>query len=325
MEFQNAQTIAHDNTLKKKASNTVIVKKIEPEVIGVGRDIPEGIFGEIDMPPDNSIGRKIKKKKKKNKSSDAIGNEVKADALIIGKHKIELTDMEHIGSKMPKKKKKKTKPKAIRKPKPEKKAPKPGVMPALEINYDASLPPEADGLALDNVVSIPEELLQSVAAKTEKRTKALSKMLLNSVTPSMLSYDAASNYVQAVLSDGLKIDVEIDRGVLDVVKELNRLDVIHFFIKRLSLPKAMKERFMQTFIDELAKGSLESMRKIDKSENMSATLRELEAVVMKRSEHQANQRKKKDNDKKRIGLTEETDNGKRARSEVPLTPLVGGF
>lgn len=294
----------------------MISKPVEAQIIGRSKTIPEGIFGAVDMPEDNSNPQTSKKKK----------------FVQIGEHRVELTDMIPISIKVKgktvKKKKKLGKPKiktvTLERPAEKKKKKKQSVMPAIEINYDGSgLPPEAEGLNLDNVVSIPEEVLKRVVRTTETRTKRLSKLMLNSVTPSMLSYDAASNYVKAVLSDGLKIDVEVDRGVLEVVKELSRLDVVHFYLKRLSLPKALKEHYMRVFIDEMAKSSIESMKKADKSESQSSMLREMQAVVMKRSEHQtAEQTKEKA--QQRLGGTAVT---KRSRKDKPVSniPLAGGF
>lgn len=292
----------------------MISKPVEAQIIGRNKTVPEGIYGAIDMPVDNSNPQTEKKKK----------------FVQIGEHRVELTDMISIEVKLKgksvKKKKKLPKPKAktisIERPKEKKKKPKQSVMPALEINYGSTLPPEADGLNLDNVVSIPEDVLRKVARTTETRTKKLSKLMLNSVTPSMLSYDAASNYVKAVLSDGLKIDVEVDRGVLEVVKELSRLDVINFYMKRLSLPKALKEHFMKTFIEELSKTSIENMKKVDKGEAFSAQLREMEAVVMKRSEHQQKE------SKTRRKMPGEVDGAKRSRKDSQPDnhrPLMGAF
>lgn len=294
----------------------MISKPVEPQIIGCSKVIPEGIFGAVDMPEDNSNPQPEKKRK----------------FVQIGEHRVELTDMipmsVKVKGKIVKKKNKKlgkNKIKTVSIERPvEKKKKKQSVMPAIQINYEgADLPPEAEGLSLDNVVSIPEEVLKRVVRTTETRTKRLSKLMLNSVTPSMLSYDAASNYVKAVLSDGLKIDVEVDRGVLEVVKELSRLDVVHFYLKRLSLPKALKEHYMKVFIDEMAKSSIETMKKTDKSDSQSSMLREMQAVVMKRSEHQNNEHAK-EKSLERLGGTAVS---KRSRKDKPVSnvPLAGGF
>lgn len=294
----------------------MISKPKEPTIIGVNSDIPEGIFGQMEVPEDRSTEAQKKRK-----------------FVQIGEHRVELTEMVHLdlnlkGKSKAKKQKKKGKPlrqKITLDKKKTKKKRDSVVMPSLEINYGASMPEQAKGLELENVVSIPEEVLQKVVRTTEKRTKELSRMMLDSVTPSMLSYDAASNYVQAVLSDGLKIDVEVDRGVLEVVKEMSRLDVIFFYMKRLKLPKSLKEKFMHTFIEEMAKSSLEGMKKSDKSESFSSQLREMEAVIMKRSERQAQQGKTRQSN---LSDRPEGNGARRTRKDAAPTnnaPLMGGF
>lgn len=294
----------------------MISKPKQPTIIGVNSDIPEGIFGQMEVPEDRSTEAQKKRK-----------------FVQIGEHRVELTEMVHLdlnlkGKSKAKKQKKKGNPlrqKITLDKKKTKKKRDPVVMPSLEINYESTLPERAEGLELENVVSIPEEVLQKVVRKTERRTKELSRMMLNAVTPSMLSYDAASNYVQAVLSDGLKIDVEVDRGVLEVVKEMSRLDVIFFYMKRMQLPKSLKEKFMHTFIEEMAKSSLESMKKQDKSESFSSQLREMEAVIMKRSERQAQQGKTRQSN---LSDRPENSNGaRRTRKDAPANsaPLMGGF
>jgi hypothetical protein len=246
----------------------------------------------------------------------------------IGDHRVELTEMVHIDFDL-KKGKSKKRVKKLGKPKRQKvtldkkktpvKKREPVVMPSLAINYESTLPKQAEGLQLENVVSVSEEILQKVVRKTESRTKKLSKLMLDSVTPSMLSYDAASNYIQAVLSDGLNIDVEVDRGVLEVVKEMSRLDVIFFYMKRLKLPKSLKQRYMHTFIDEMAKSSLEGMKKHDKSETFSQQLREMQAVVMKRSEQQAKEKRVR-----KAAPQNDNAGAKRTRQDAG-SPLMGGF
>jgi hypothetical protein len=186
-----------------------------------------------------------------------------------------------------------------KKPKPAKR--KPRVMPSLDINYDSMLPKEAEGLKLDNTVDIPVPLLKSIGRLTNARTRSLSNLLLTSATPAALSYEAASSYVKAVLSDGLKIDVDIDRGVMEVVRDLSRLDVIHYFVKRLKLPQQYKQQFLSAFITELSKSSLENLRKSDKSNVMSEHIRELEGVIAKRSNSKVERHKRHSEESEAVG------------------------
>lgn len=155
------------------------------------------------------------------------------------------------------------------------------VMPEIEINYDNILPKEAEGVHIRNAVGIPEDLLKTIAANTEKRTKELSDLMLSSSTPSILSFDAASTYAKTVLRDGLNIEVDIDKGVLKVIEELSRMDVIYYFLNSLRLPKHYKRKFMESFIEKLSAHSLEAMEKANKSTAMSNNLRELEGFLVK--------------------------------------------
>lgn len=260
--------------------------------LGTTEELPEGIFGLLSSAvPEPKLVKKSKRK-----------IEAEAAALLAKpkKKKKRTGTAKSVVSSVPdvvksKKKRKilptvpETKAKTKTKTKPRKGSsnPKTRVMADFVINYDKTLPAEASGLPMDNVVGIPEELLDRITAKTQLNAKQLSNLMLLNAAPSVLSFDAASNYVRTVLDDGLGIEVEVDRGVLEVVKDLSRLDVVFFFLKRLALPMAFKRKFMQTFTDDMAKNALLTMQKTNKSAEMSQTLRELEGVLVKRSEHRA--------------------------------------
>ena len=225
-----------------------------PKPLGFSEELPEGIFGFMDEFADED-----KKTSRRRSSKPGLG--------LATRPKLQ----------------KRTPTKVVRKRRLE---PVSGdkVMPELAINYGRALPKEATGLTLDNVVSIPEELLKQITDRTQLNARKLSDIMLLNSAASVLSFDAASSYVKAVLDDGLGIEVDIDRGVLEVVKELARLDVIFFYVKRLNLPQALKKRFMHVFTDDLARQSLTAMNKTNKSEQFSNQLRELEGVLVKRSE-----------------------------------------
>lgn len=193
------------------------------------------------------------------------------------------------------------------------------VMPRMEINYKNVLPKEAAGLKLSNVVDIPVELLKKIRGVTTARTKKLSTLLLTNAAPSALSYDAASSYVKTVLADGLKIDVEIDKGVLEVVNDACRLDVIYFFVQRLKLPTEYKRRFMNAFIDELSKSALENMKRSDKTSSMSNHIRELEGVIGRRSEAKIEHRRSKPATELGAELPDESPFGARPKRPMNAT------
>lgn len=234
----------------------MIYSKLKP--LGLSDELPEGIFGLMDEQDTRTAGRRAKPKPKSKSKS-------KMRPAPASKPKLRKTAPAKVMTKR-------------RQP------PGTKVMPEFAINYEKALPREASGLMLDNVVSIPEDLLERITARTQSNARKLSDIMLLNSAASVLSFDAASSYVRAVLDDGLGIEVDVDRGVLDVVRELARLDVIFFYVKRLSIPQALKRRFMHTFTDDLAKQSLVTMNKTHKSEQFSQQLRELEGVLVKRSE-----------------------------------------
>lgn len=229
--------------------------KNKQKPLGLSDELPEGIFGLMDAAPSP---RPVRKKK-------TTGRDSRLDAA--SKPKLRKVVPTKVG------KRRHVPPMSSDR-----------VMPEFAINYGKALPSEANGLTLDNVVSIPEQLLKRITDRTQLNARKLSDIMLLNAAASVLSFDAASSYVRAVLDDGLGIEVDVDRGVLDVVKELARLDVVFFYVKRLSLPQALKRRFMHTFTDDLAKHSLTTMNKTNKSEQFSQQLRELEGVLVKRSE-----------------------------------------
>ena len=233
-----------------------MLKKRVTYHLGVSEDLPEGIFGLLKSLPTSPRG----------------ATKIKTDILRVDN--------------VLKLEKKKRAP-IVKRPAPTRASRKTKVMPDFVINYDKTLPEEASGILLDNVVNIPEELLEQITKKTQLNAKVLSRLMLLNAAPSVLSFDAASNYVRTVLDDGLGIEVEVDRGVLEVVKNLSRLDVIFFFVKRMALPIAFKRKFMHKFTEDTAVQSMALMQKTNKSDQMSSNLRELEGVLVKRSEKRA--------------------------------------
>lgn len=158
------------------------------------------------------------------------------------------------------------------------------VMPDLEIDFSKRIPKAAKGLKLDNVVTIPVDLLKAINKETENGTKELSDLMLLHILPQILAYDASSNYVKAVLRDGLNIEVDIDRATLEVVKEISRLGVINHFISKSTLPDSLKTRFLESFIDKTTSVCSDKILKVERGDMMSETIRQLQGVLVKRSE-----------------------------------------
>ncbi len=161
------------------------------------------------------------------------------------------------------------------------------VLPEIKINYDnATLPAEAAGLDLMNVVNIPDQLLKNLSLSIEGKTKDAAKLILLSAATSILSYDAASSYAKTVLRDGLAIDVSVDNGVGDVLRDMTRMDLLFYYVKRLQIPQPMKRLYMATLVEELAKRAAATLDKADKSNAISDVVgtisKRLEGVVVRK-------------------------------------------
>jgi len=151
---------------------------------------------------------------------------------------------------------------------------------SLEINRDA-YSDDLPNLQYENTIEVPEELLTNVKRKTDIRTKDFSQMLMSRVLPSLLGLDAAQSYVTSAMRDGLGIEVEFDDSVLEAVKGLTNLDLLFYFIRRSSLPKKYKHRFLSTVVEETAKSAVLKMDTRDKSEASKKHMKELQSLIVR--------------------------------------------
>lgn len=176
----------------------------------------------------------------------------------------------------------------------------PKILPGLDIDYEAfNIPEEAKGLDLRNRVDIPEEFLRTLKARTQARSRSLSNLLVSSVTPSLLSFDASMTYMQTVLSRGFKIDVDVDSFIFEYIKDITRLDVIVFYLKRLKAPQKVKQYYIERFIDKLLEHSTAAATRVEKEKHLSKSISEIEGVLVKgySQRQQKNNEQKADDDK----------------------------
>ncbi len=302
----------------------MIKKKKRRPPLGISEDLPEGIYGYIS-------------KKDRRPNIVPKNRDIPVGRELFGwspEHKIALPP------EVPRKKKKakKVKPseRTIRlKDKARKKEAKfkakaqSRILPNFDINYDSELPKEARHLNLQNVVRMDERALRSIIDNTETTSQALSALMLQTITPAVLAFDASSSYVKAVLSAGLKIDTEVDRGIAEIIQDLSRLEVVNFYVNRMNLDPLQKRRLIRRFIDGFSERSLAALAKADKGTQMSQQIRELEGVLVRNSERKKTGDETHDQRKKRErnggGAPDEIavpDSIRRTRRD---TPRSGGF
>lgn len=153
-------------------------------------------------------------------------------------------------------------------------------LPEIEVS-PSDTPPEFGRVQYENVVRIPVHTLKSTTAAIDRRTKAFSAQLIEHLIPLLLAYSAGTNYTQAVLKEGLKLDLEFDEGLEEAVKHIGYLNVVQYFIRNSKLPKSMKKLYMRQFVRKLSDRSVDAIfelnKKADTAQRMSS---ELQAVVM---------------------------------------------
>ncbi len=290
--------------------------------MGVSEDHPEGLYGVCPEPEDRLRHEKLRRKLRRQPVTRASfgwseeNHMPPAGAAPVAKSKKAKKLKKHLGERPVEAAKKKKKGLKIKK-----------ILPDFDINYASTLPDEARGLSLKNVVRFDEHQLKRVIRNTEDRTQGLSALMLQSVAPAVLSFDAASSYVAAVLRAGLKIDTEIDRGVAEIVQDLGRLEVVDHFIDKLQVGAEMKAQLRLNFANEFTATAMASMARANKSASMSNQIRELEGVLVKNSERKDNEKSKAMARRKPLveptgGSTGQTDGVRRSRSDRPMS---GGF
>lgn len=146
-----------------------------------------------------------------------------------------------------------------------------------EKNYASSVP----NLEYENMVSVPEDLLRKVTAKSTMRTRDLSQLMLSRLLPSMMGLEAAQSFVTTALRDGLGIEVEMDDAVMEASKVMSNLDLVFYFMRRSALPKKLKHKFMDTLIEQVAKDTAETMKTVSVRKEKTKAQAELQAMIVR--------------------------------------------
>jgi len=240
-----------------------MIKKKKP-IIDLS-EIPEGIFGalvpELKYVPEEA---KPSKKKKKVKQTPKL----KTSKVV--------------------KKKKKTKKIDYKLP----------VKNVVDIRTDTRKELLPD-LEYANIAEVPEDVLELVTKKTDLRTKSLSEIMLLSIVPSIMAFDASAAYVKAALRDGLGVDADLEDNALEAFKMLSNLEILNSMVNKMNIPPEHKQRTLKILTDKLSEAAAETLIKKLKSNDMSKKLQDLQGVVMRRlsdSKTRTHEPKEKKND-----------------------------
>lgn len=153
-------------------------------------------------------------------------------------------------------------------------------LPSIEIKKD-SYASELPDLEYENSVEVPEDLLKAVRRKTDLRTKDFSHMMMSRMLPSILALEAAQSYVKSAMRDGFEVEIEASNSILESVQHLINLDLLHYFLRRSSMPMKFRKQYMSTVVEEMAKASVQSMISKEKGNKLRNSIADLQSVIVK--------------------------------------------
>lgn len=135
----------------------------------------------------------------------------------------------------------------------------------------------------DNVVTIDSSEIKSIAKLIDKNTSTLNDKLLKRLVPLLLSYNASTAYVKAVLEEGFKIEVKFDNGLDESIQYVSYLAVLTHFVKNSGMPVSLKKQYLKKVAEGMAD---ETIKALIKGIQSTQKHNELQAVIMNRSRPQ---------------------------------------
>ena len=156
------------------------------------------------------------------------------------------------------------------------------------------LPEGHENVKFDNVVNVSEGVLKHILDNTDFATRKIVGTLLKRSIPLAMSYDNATSYAEAVLRDGLNIDIEIDDDILKIIDNLNKLSIAYMYSRMVKLPKSIRRLYVETLTVKFVDEAMAQMKIAQNTRKYSQSLRETVA-------HVTSSRERKKSDK---GLTD---------------------
>jgi hypothetical protein len=131
----------------------------------------------------------------------------------------------------------------------------------------------------DNEFEVPDELITEIQQSTTTREELLRQVLFEQASL-LYAYDDASNFVEAVMCDGLEMEVEMDRDILpEAFVPLSRLSVLSTFIDQCSLSDQVKKTLMGRLTVRTADEMVVAMNKRKAPEALAALHKQYAATV----------------------------------------------
>lgn len=180
-------------------------------------------------------------------------------------------------------------------PRPASNRPRRTMLPKMDVKRSKP-PAELASVNAGNVVYVPARELEAMTKMLGVQTSSLSNLMIRSLLPTMLSYQAATNYARAALKEGLDVEIDFDPGMLDCLMHVGNLNVIMHFVRQSKLPRSVKRRFINKVSDKLAETAVQAMVDVNKLEERKIQMQELQAVVYERSKNKTSHHSSADAD-----------------------------
>lgn len=138
-------------------------------------------------------------------------------------------------------------------------APEPVVEESDELGYVEIDIPESNGAQprympppeIENEIEVPQDVLSSLdEALAEKGDDY--RIALFELATSLFAFDDASNFVEVAMRDGMNLDIELDKSVLEAFRPLTQLNILNKTVQTLSLNDKLKATLMERLVTNIA-------------------------------------------------------------------------
>ena len=144
--------------------------------------------------------------------------------------------------------------------------------PSLAIQYDNELTQEQKRAGVNNGIRMEERQLKRIIRKLDRNTNQAANFMLQHLSPTILAYDAASKITQTTLRDGLGLETEIDPDIGTIVGELAKLDMAMFFVRKMRMPKTVKQLYVNKLTEGIVAATLTKIASQGKGNEIRSAL-----------------------------------------------------
>lgn len=137
-----------------------------------------------------------------------------------------------------------------------------------------------DTVTIDNEVEISEETVEEYNGLISTEAEDLKRILFKGGASTLLAFDQAAGYTEAILRDTFGAEAEIEQSVLEASGVLMSLDLVCYFANKAeNMPESVKNAFLTKYAEESAITASEAVSKKQKNTRYNSMLSTLNARV----------------------------------------------